>query len=1344
MFKKFRLFALAFCAMCVVSAARADDFAMAAQLLSAAKNGDIQTVQALVNQGANINYVDNTGLSLVCTALMNNDMKAAQILQVYGADASKCDRQIKQYNQKLPKSDSGGMFSGLSTAQTIALAAGGAAIVAGGAWLLISQLGNAHGNGNGGSGGGTGNRPGGGGDTGGTGGGTTPWTPGGLPKGPAELAANFSYPNELNFFSPSASDTANQGNYLNFNVFNQAGAAINQNYLLMMHGYSPMARGYMGMTTLRDANNAPLPLILPNLYNTYSGQQAMGGKPILTALITANGVNPTGSATGQTFLTWATCASATGNCTGPATIATKYANDTYTDPMNPATISENAATVKSFDFSGYGTVYHSAGADTILAQIIGGGFGGSATGAGDFVGFMPNGQLAIYRTGGGMLWSTANAGATIATDAAGGPSFQTATAVTWGNGDQFSATYNAAAGTLTLVNILTSTSVTWTVSPNGLTAYSAPATDGSRTVYNIDTAGNIVWAGTLSSGGTLTPPPTPTTVGTAAGNSTLRTLSTLTIDNAGVPTTYQTAFDPKTNAMTLTPCTDATCTTIDATGAILNWSIGDNNTAAEVFGTGFKYYTLDPATGTVTLVAAKTQQDYKNWQAMSNAMTTGAASIANAATIPSMTLANTDTVASVAVLLSQYADIPSQRILFNQMIDSYYSPLYNSDPALNNEPAGANPQSYYAGLVLGGTNAANNSPILIFGAGMSQFGAGEKLSTKLATFENYAPALYPNLDKLFMTVVAVQYISGTGTSQVSSIYSYDPATAGKIGLALTTDGTTVLQSRACGVAGLGTGSVDPWCFAAAGANTGQAVAAMAGAVGAVKGAFGGMTTPMTNQQVFTLLALTADGPYLGTDTRGGGSTAFTADTLTAYLKSIYALPADRQVIVDSGKVSYLQEFAQVFGYGLVNLERAVTPGTKVYFYTANKISSGSGNAYWRVASVSAQAAANTTLALSPSFGARNATIGVPVYDVLTSLDGTVSMPRIFANTISLDTRQSGLLSANMLAAFSVDGHDDSQFTIHDSRMTFNLSMRDSFVNDGYGNLDKVGMNYASGNWSFGAKYEHDFGDTNIVRGDAANPVLALASNTISSDATYHSGNWSFNARGFSGSMTAEGLLANDPAMTGMYVPARLGGVAGASAGAGYAFGKHVKFESSVGFMNESDTILGAYSGGMLGLGGADTTYIDNVLSVDITRDLKFNARYTYAQTRGNPVGGMVLGLSDLESDAYSVGLQYGGWSFNAALPLAVTHGGMQYATADYSLADSPTGAGYDLVANPYAANLDLSAHAREARFSAAYRTKLDDRTSAAIGFIYRINPNNTAAFGNESILMLKLNHLIGI
>ena len=59
-------------------------------------------------------------------------------------------------------------------------------------------------------------------------------------------------------------------------------------------------------------------------------------------------------------------------------------------------------------------------------------------------------------------------------------------------------------------------------------------------------------------------------------------------------------------------------------------------------------------------------------------------------------------------------------------------------------------------------------------------------------------------------------------------------------------------------------------------------------------------------------------------------------------------------------------------------------------------------------------------------------------------------------------------------------------------------------------------------------------------------------------------------------------------------------------------------------------------------------------------------------------------------------------------------------------------------------DIDLTPEKREYRFNASYRHKFGDWTDGALGFIYRVNPNNTDAFGNESIFMMKLSHRLGI
>ena len=271
-----------------------NEFLVAAQLLSAAKNADIQQVQALISNGANVNYVDSTGLSLVCTALMNNDVRAAQILQMYGADASQCDRQIKQYESRTkPQVDSGGLFSGLSSAQNIALAAAGAAVVVGGLFLLTDWLDPGNENGNGGSGSG-GNRPGQGENGGGSSGGES-WASGQIPYGPAmpNAAAEADYyVSNLNYYSPESSsdDEELAGAALRSDIFKLMTNTYRQNYLLMMHGYSALARGYMGQRTLRRADGAPFTSAEMSDLGV-GGIAVTGGRPVTVALVTTNGIN---------------------------------------------------------------------------------------------------------------------------------------------------------------------------------------------------------------------------------------------------------------------------------------------------------------------------------------------------------------------------------------------------------------------------------------------------------------------------------------------------------------------------------------------------------------------------------------------------------------------------------------------------------------------------------------------------------------------------------------------------------------------------------------------------------------------------------------------------------------------------------------------------------------------------------------------------------------------------------------------------------------------------------------------------------------------------------------------
>ena len=220
--------------------------------------------------------------------------------------------------------------------------------------------------------------------------------------------------------------------------------------------------------------------------------------------------------------------------------------------------------------------------------------------------------------------------------------------------------------------------------------------------------------------------------------------------------------------------------------------------------------------------------------------------------------------------------------------------------------------------------------IIVNSVGAYEYGVGDGMSIAVLapTFENYAPVLYPNLEHLFVSVVAVQL--DEGTSDIDKISDYTGAGGsgvGKIvlskwGTGYSDNGTPddlsddtyehIYSSRKCGDAGLGLNGIDPWCFSAPGLNSEMAVSSMAGAIASVQSAF----SYLGNKEIFTLLALTADGAYLGTNPSTGRAWTDEAE-LVNYLKTRYDLPGEysQDEFTDS---EYLAVFKEVFGYGLIN------------------------------------------------------------------------------------------------------------------------------------------------------------------------------------------------------------------------------------------------------------------------------------------------------------------------------------------------------------------------------------------------------------------------------------------
>ena len=1253
-----------------------NEFMIAAQLLAAAKNADIQQVQNLINAGANVNYVDSTGLSLVCTALMNNDVRAAQILQMYGADASQCDRQIKQYESRTQPTESGGLFSGLSSAQTISLAAAGAAVVVGGLFLLTDWLDPGNENGGGTSGGG--NRPGQGEGGGGSGGTTT--STAAIPVGPAYFTSTgdiaystAAYQNNLTQWNPSVGGIrAADFNYFRPGVKAEPDDDDNedvpqiqqtsyltdgitvplQNYLLMMHGYSSFANGYMGQMTLRDATSHD-----PQKISNLTG----GGKPIRTALITANGVNPAGSI-GRTTdgILW-------GATSAQETASGKM--DKFANYNNPTTVlgTELSGLGGSdvFDWSGSGTAMNpfATATESALGKIVAG-WEQSNRAYGDLYGFAPNSQLAVYRTGNGTGWVDVE----NPTDSA-----------TVG-----SLTDLAAAGTAGKIDVGD------TIVLNGKTYTISSALEDADSVTNP----------TITVGDT--------TYKIGNGSNLLKGTCTAGCDDAD---------DNKDEVIALYMGLDG--------NYYVNTSGGNRPDAVYMISEG-QIYTAkkwDENQDIKTFEVIANMSKY--YQLLQSDTTNGLSSIAVTTLNPEsrkLSYVNTGGVESAIALNNNNA-----AQTFMALINQYY----------DKDDSGATSQGSYANSVLQ-NYVSTQMPILIMPAGEFEYGLGDgkTYTVQEATFESYAPLIYNNLNHLFMTVVAVQH--SVGTSNADSIEDYGNGIGDEFGRLYlsawtdtkgteTKDDDVTYMSRKCGIAGLGLNGVDPWCFSAAGPTAEIATASAAGAVAALKGAF----AYMNSGEIFTLMALTADGPYLGTDSAGN---AFTVDGLVTYLKSMYALPPDYHEDELLGQ-DYLDAFAEVYGYGLINLERAMTPGNKIYFYDGNKIVSGNGNAYWRAAS-------NTVFRASSAFGGRSATISAPFFDVLESVNGDMSMPRVWKNEFALGvTDARGLYMGDVLGEFKARNADAPRVQV--GNFGFSMAVSEKQYVDNLNGLDNLRLDYTSGDWNFAAEYQRHFTDGASRFDGMSNPILGLASNAITTDAWYNMGRWSFGARAFSGAITDETMLDNDPTISSQYVPARLGLMQGAQSSVAWnsdAFG----FTASVGAAFESDTLLGALSGGLLDMGSGDTVYVDSEFRFSPADDVTFKLRSTFARTTSDAAGQFILGLTDIDSNAFAFGVDAGNFSFSVSQPLTVANGAVMYPYAEYTVVDNGDGK-YDLnISNTHIENMSLRPDVREVRFTGAYRHNFGEFTDGAIGFIYRVHPNNTDEFGNESIFMMKMTHRLGI
>nr|MBQ0091080.1 ankyrin repeat domain-containing protein [Candidatus Enterousia merdequi] len=1109
----------AFVVPCTVFGAGDSSFQNASRLLSAARRGDTQTIQFLISNGADINFVDSTGLSLVCTAVMNNDKKTVQVLQMYGADSSNCDKQIKKYKQKTKVAVNGedsGFFSGLSSTHILTLSAVGVAGVVGGLALLTDVFDSDNKNDNSGS---SGDRPNHNGDPDKPSTSTSALFAQNLPFGPGcngdECSDDYKVWEQQQDFEYLSDMTKN-----------------NFNYLLVSHAYDAFVRGYFGKTIVRNDTTKEV----FDLSKYPFAQSVDGGKPVNVAMITETGVNRdegTSAVDGEIF--WfneddknrliSLCSSADGSfsqeCRDAVNASVKMSHKYFN--LSGAT-AEDLTEDTSFDLTGSGSVFGSATeSDTKLAKIIAGWESGGRAEA-DYYGFVPNGQLTVYKTGIGI------------------------------SGESDYKNYEAIYEALRLQN-------------------------ANEYISNV--------------------------------------VANLSLHAESSALTYETVNDAKV---------------LDA-------------------------------------------------------------------------LAKTDT---------------ARKTSFQSMIDERYNTNVNDDTEIEKPSFYANKAYEYLGKY--------QSQILVNPAGRYVIDVnGLKLSSQMATFENYAPAIYKDMENLFMTVVAVKPTKGT---QSAAIENYNVADGGLLEVSAWKEGDVLYSSRICGLTGTGNdGAVNPWCFAAPGTTDLEAAASMAGSVALVKSAF----SYMNPNEIFLLLALTADGTYLKINPDTGVAWQ-TNDELITYLQGIYSLPAD----LSASNSQYLESFKNAFGYGMINLERATRPGTNVYFYSSdkNKIESSSGSAYWSKALSNNSSRASTVFSLTD-----RSAIKTSFYDIIESNDGTVSLPRVFNTTLTMNSdNKHGLYMGDVLSDFNVDstGNRHSEF----GNMTFDMAVSQRAYNDNMNGLDNLRVAFSNEDYDLDAQYQHYLTDGESRFNGRANGLLALVSNTVSSGARYKIGDFFIGTRAFSGKVSDENLLESDPVISSQFEPGRLGFANGVSVATGY---NNEKFNMNISFgnMNESNTVLGMQSDGLLSLSGGNTQYVDAVAMYKPTDKITLSLRGIFANTNADIKDGIISHLSDIKSNSYSFGLDIDKFSFTASMPLSVVSGKMGYDYADYNVVEQDGNYTVEL-ANQHIEYIDLSAQHREMRFAGSYKQSLGDFTDAGIGFIYRVNPNNTDVFGNESILMFKIHHRLGI
>ncbi len=244
-----------------------------------------------------------------------------------------------------------------------------------------------------------------------------------------------------------------------------------------------------------------------------------------------------------------------------------------------------------------------------------------------------------------------------------------------------------------------------------------------------------------------------------------------------------------------------------------------------------------------------------------------------------------------------------------------------------------------------------------------------------------------------------------------------------------------------------------------------------------------------------------------------------------------------------------------------------------------------------------------------------------------------------------------------------------------------------------------------------------------------NPYLGLSGNVTSTVLGYSpEGNLSFRFGAFEGDMDDYGLnLGNDRKVSGAYSEVSY-------TDSKNGFGVSLQ----TGYTNESETLLGAESGGAFDMGQDGKSYYAGLAAkYDVTNNLSFLANYNFGVSEMDSAKhSLISGMGKVYSDSFSFGAEYkdaisknDAFRFAVSQPLRVMDGSAQLSLPQGILASGEVI--YDRQ------NISLSPNGREIDLEGYYKVGLSAGSKLDLGGMVRFEPDHIEGAEPEGLLLMR-------